>query len=62
MKLQACIQAFGLVISLLFVVPSAAADSAADEREALREHIESLEQELQRARDRLAEMEPPVVP
>ena len=60
MKLQASTLALGLFISLLFVVPSAGADSAAAEREALRQHIESLEQELQRARDRLAEMEPPV--
>ena len=60
MKLQASTQALGLVLSLLLLVPSAGADSAADERKALRQHIEALEQELQRARDRLAEMEPPV--
>lgn len=46
------------IVILLFASPLAFADEAADENEALRERIEYLERELEKAREKLAESEP----
>ena len=46
------------IVILLFASPLAFADEAVDENEALRERIEYLERELEKAREKLAESEP----
>ena len=46
------------IVILLFASPLAFADEAADENEALRQRIEYLEVELEKAREKLAESEP----
>ena len=46
------------IVILLFASPLAFADEAADENEALRQRIEYLERELEKAREKLAESEP----
>ncbi len=46
------------IVILLFASPLAFADEAADENEALRQRIEYLELELEKAREKLAESEP----
>ena len=57
MKLQACRQVFGVIFLLLFFLHVAADETVSDESEALRQHIEHLEQELAKAREKLAEVE-----
>lgn len=46
------------IVILLFASPLAFADEAADENEVLRQRIEYLERELEKAREKLAESEP----
>lgn len=47
-----------VIVIFLFPLPSAFADETTDKNEALRQHIEYLEQELKKAREELAESEP----